>query len=278
MPITLNNASDPQATQVQEPALKAPADRAKESGFASLMQGLSDNKGGKAAGQAPSKTPLPPAGSTEDRIYKAVHTAAEKYNLPPALILGVIKQESGFKPNAKSWCGAQGLMQLMPGTAKQLGVTDAWNIEQNVDGGSKYLRQMLDTFDGNLNKAIAAYNSGPGNVRKAEKNGREIPRIEETMKYVPAVLAHAEKFNNGASISISGSSAVSVAAGPVAPKPQSIDYGLVVDAIHSADVMTQAAMSLAITSNVQPVNMPESKRSSGDEGPPPPPPPRGVRV
>lgn len=269
MSITFNSVKDPQATQAQDPGLKAPVDRAKESGFAALMQNLSKNKGDMAK---TSTTPAPAAGSKEERIFKAVMASSEKHNLPPALVFGFIKQESGFKPEAKSWCGAQGLMQLMPGTAKQLGVTDAFNIEQNVDGGCKYIRQMLDTFGGDVKKAIAAYNAGPGAVQKYGG----VPPFKETQAYVPAVLAHAEKFNNGAPITVSGSSATVVAA--VQPKKPAIDYNLVINAIHGADVMTQAAMSLAITSNVQPVNMPESKRSSGDEGPPPPPPPRGVRV
>jgi soluble lytic murein transglycosylase-like protein len=265
--------ADPQAAQAQEPKANQPLDPAKASNFANLMQALSKDKQGQA-----SPTPRPAPGSTEERIYNAVHAAAEKYNLPPALILGVIKQESGFKPNARSWCDAGGLMQLMPGTAKQLGVTDRFNIEQNIDGGSKYLRMMLDEFDGNLNKAVAAYNCGPGNVRKAERAGREIPRIEETQKYVPAVLAHAEKFNNGAPISVSGGRSTAVAAVQAQPSAQKIDYNLVIDAIHSADVMTQAAMSLAITSNVQPINLPEPSKGSDEPPPPPPPPPRGMRV
>src|SRR5262245_45576686 len=214
MSVTLNNLNDPQAAQVQDPQAKAPKDRANASNFASLMQNLGKSKSGET-GATP--TPMPAAGSKEERIYKAVMTSSQKYNLPPALVLGFIKQESGFKPQAKSWCGAQGLMQLMPGTAKQLGVQDAWNIEQNVDGGCKYIRQMLDKFDGDLPKAIAAYNAGPGAVQKY--NG--VPPFKETQAYVPAVLAHAEKFNNGAPIVAPADKTVSVAA--VAPKP-TIDY------------------------------------------------------
>jgi hypothetical protein len=278
MPITLNN--DPQAIQAQEPKVNTPLDRSKDSNFASLMKGLEKNKSGQTTGQSSGSTPtpLPPAGSKEERIYKAVMTSSEKYNLPPALVLGFIKQESGFKPEAKSWCGARGLMQLMPGTAKQLGVTDSFNIEQNVDGGCKYIRQMLDKFDGNLEKSIAAYNAGPGAVIKY--NG--VPPFAETKNYVPAVMAHAAKFNNGAPITVAGGGGGNnntVAAAVVAPKQQPIDYRLVVDAVQGSDAMTQAAMALAITSNVQPVNMPESKRNVDDGPPPPPPPPsRAVRV
>jgi soluble lytic murein transglycosylase-like protein len=263
MPVTFNNLNDPQATQ-QEPALKPAADRARESGFANLLKSLSSqNKPAQA-----SQTPKPAAGSKEERIYNAVMASSAKYNLPPALVLGFMKQESSFNTEARSWCGAQGLMQLMPGTAKQLGVTDAKNIEQNVEGGCKYIRQMLDHFDGDLKKAIAAYNAGPGAVEKY--NG--VPPFAETKAYVPAVLAHAEKFNNGAPIVVSGGSVASVAEAP----RQTIDYRLVVDAVQGADAMTQAAVSLAITSNIQPLPMPESKRSVEDA--PPPPPPQGVRV
>ncbi|HEX5036244.1 MAG TPA: lytic transglycosylase domain-containing protein [bacterium] len=276
MPVTFNNVNDPQATQAQEPKNNLPGDKSRESTFASLMQNIGKDKGTSQGSQASTKTaiPTPAPGTNSERIYNAVMTSSEKYNLPPALVFGFIKQESGFKPNAKSWCGAQGLMQLMPGTAKQLGVQDAWNIEQNVDGGCKYIRQMLDKFDGDLPKAIAAYNAGPGAVQKYGG----IPPFKETKAYVPAVLAHAEKFNNGAPIVAPADKTVAVAVAAPAPK-QTIDYGLVIDAIQTSDAMNQAALSLSITANAQPLELPKSERSGNDDPPPPPPPPpRGVRV
>jgi len=117
-------------------------------------------------------------------IAQNIQKAAAKYNLPPALINAVIRAESNFKAKAVSSAGAQGLMQLMPATAKELGVKNPFDIEQNIDGGAKYLRKMLDRFGGNVRKALAAYNAGPGTVIKY--NGR-VP-YPETRQYVQRVL------------------------------------------------------------------------------------------
>lgn len=117
--------------------------------------------------------------------YRDVITqAAQTYNLPEKLIASVIKQESNFNPNVVSSAGASGLMQLMPTTAKYLGVTDRENPEQNIMGGAKYLRQMLDQFDNDISTALAAYNAGPGNVKKYGG----IPPFKETQNYVTKVL------------------------------------------------------------------------------------------
>lgn len=126
-----------------------------------------------------------PAPLTDRQIIaNNVQKAAEKYNLPPELISAVIRAESNFKVRAVSSAGARGLMQLMPATAKELGVEDSFDIEQNIDGGAKYLRKMLDRFGGNVKKALAAYNAGPGTVIKY--NGR-VP-YPETRQYVKRVL------------------------------------------------------------------------------------------
>jgi len=125
-------------------------------------------------------------------IFSQVMTSSQKYNLPPELVLAVIKQESGFKPNATSHCDAAGLMQLMPETACEMGVTNRYDIGQNIDGGCRYLREMLDRFDGKVDLALAAYNAGPGNV---EKYGG-IPPFEETQNYVESIQAHMKEFGD----------------------------------------------------------------------------------
>jgi len=126
-----------------------------------------------------------------NRINQAVETAAQKYNLNPNLIKSVIKAESSFNPYARSNAGAEGLMQLMPSTARALGVSNSFDINQNIDGGAKYLREKLDQFNGNISLALAAYNAGPNAVIRY--NG--IPPYTETQNYVKKVLSYLEDYN-----------------------------------------------------------------------------------
>lgn len=108
---------------------------------------------------------------------------AAKYDLSPALIDALVWQESRWRHDAVSPVGARGLAQLMPGTARQLGVNPD-DPHANLEGGARYLRQQLDAFGGNLEKALAAYNAGPGRVRQAGG----IPAIRETQQYVSAII------------------------------------------------------------------------------------------
>jgi len=131
------------------------------------------------------KTRPQPADLEDQQVIEQhVQKAAEKYDLPPALIKAVIRAESNFQVDAVSAAGAQGLMQLMPATAEELGVNDPFDIKQNIEGGTRYLRKMLDRFEGSVRKALAAYNAGPGTVIKY--NGR-VP-YPETRQYVKRVL------------------------------------------------------------------------------------------
>lgn len=119
------------------------------------------------------------------RINAAIETYSKTFGLDPKLIRAVIKEESGFQPFALSTAGAMGLMQLMPGTAEGLGVTDPYNIEQNILGGTQYLYYQLKNFDGDLKLALAAYNAGPNAV----KQYGGIPPYEQTQNYVKKVLS-----------------------------------------------------------------------------------------
>ncbi len=113
-----------------------------------------------------------------------IREAADKYKLDPHLVKAVVEAESNFDSYAVSHRGARGLMQLMPATAGDLEVKNSFNARQNIEGGCRYLRRMLDMFDNNMHLALAAYNAGPATVKKY----KSIPPFTETKNYVRSVL------------------------------------------------------------------------------------------
>lgn len=118
-----------------------------------------------------------------------IKAASERYRLPVSLINAVIKQESNFDQSAMSTKGAIGLMQLMPETAQLLDVENPFNAEENIIGGTHYLRELINFYEGNLNKALAAYNAGPQKVKE------EIPDIPETRNFIESVLEYYNSFS-----------------------------------------------------------------------------------
>jgi soluble lytic murein transglycosylase-like protein len=132
-----------------------------------------------------------PSVEKEKHPYKTIiKKAADRYEIDPALVKAVIMAESNYNPRAISKVGARGLMQLMPATAEALGVEDCFNPEHNIHGGVRYLRQLLDRFDGNIELALAAYNAGSRKVRKY--NG--IPPFRATQIYIEKVFVYYELY------------------------------------------------------------------------------------
>ena len=161
-------------------------------------------------------TPVGGAGG-QTPFAAEIEAAAQRHGLDPALLKGLIRQESNFNPTAGSPAGARGLAQLMPATAASLGVTDVTDPAQSIEGGAKYLKQQLDRFGGDVTKALAAYNAGPGAVAKFGG----VPPYAETQQYVQKVQAYADQYRGA---SAPAPAAVPPPTQPIATSPAA--YGI----------------------------------------------------
>ena len=135
-----------------------------------------------------------PRGSIESYIREAAH----RYNVDPLLVRAVIKVESDFDHRAVSKKGAIGLMQLMPGTARDMRINNPFDPRANIMGGTRYLGRMLSRFDGDLSLGLAAYNAGPTRVAMARNT---VPQLPETIRYVKKVMQHYQRYRNGSTSS-----------------------------------------------------------------------------
>jgi soluble lytic murein transglycosylase-like protein len=177
----------------QQPAVTSAAMTSSSGGQANLTSFAGQLA---AASSATSATPTDVSGDTTQ--YDAlIQQSAARNGIDPSLLKGLIRAESNFDPNAGSSAGAQGLTQLMPGTAAGLGVTDVHDPAQAIEGGAKYLRTQLDAFGGDEAKALAAYNAGPGAVTRYGG----VPPYAETQQYVQKVLGYAAGYRTQSPLS-----------------------------------------------------------------------------
>ena len=172
--------------------------------------------------QAATTTAAAPAAATGVATARAstpydaeITAAAQRNGLDPALLKALVRQESNFNPSATSPAGAMGLTQLMPATAAGLGVSNPSDPAQNLEGGAKYLKQQLDRFGGDVSKALAAYNAGPGAVQKY--NG--VPPYAETQNYVKNITGYANEYRRQAAGGTSAATATTAASAALSASP-----------------------------------------------------------
>lgn len=166
---------------------------------------------------SPSSTGVAEINTTGNQKYdELIAQSATRNGIDPNLMVAVMRQESGFNPRARSYKGATGLMQLMPATAARFGVTNIYDVAQNIEGGAKYLRFLLDTFNGDVELTLAGYNAGEHAVMNS---GYRVPRYRETQNYVKSITARYDRARNRAA----GSPRIAAAA--VAPGAETFSNG-----------------------------------------------------
>ena len=165
-----------------QPLIKAYANAAAQSAQTQTARNAVELPAGQPSSMPSVSLPSSPLGNGKEWLEPIIAEASSRYGVETGLIKAVIKAESNFNPTAVSSAGAQGLMQLMPGTARSLGVNDSFDPEQNVMAGTRFLRDLLNRYNGNMDSALAAYNWGPGNVDRKPGN---MPR--ETQDYLARV-------------------------------------------------------------------------------------------
>lgn len=187
---TATGASGAAASALAGTASPASAPGQASTSFAAALQAATTADAAPAAPVgAQSTANLGGTGSTS-QYDPLIEQAAARYGIDPAVLHGLIQQESGFNPEAQSDAGAAGLTQLMPGTASSLGVANPLNPSESIEGGARYLSQMMSRFGGNTEDALAAYNAGPGAVQ--QYGG--VPPYAETQSYVQKVLGYADAY------------------------------------------------------------------------------------